>query len=87
MKTKNLTKAPKKGFFVEKPTATFKVGQIVVAKIVKIDPEEAKLSLSIKEYDKGIKKETVAKYTKTTEQKVTFGDVLGDQLAKFRQKE
>ncbi|MBI5555716.1 MAG: 30S ribosomal protein S1 [Elusimicrobia bacterium] len=75
------------GEFVEKPTAPFKVGQIVTAKIVKIDAEEAKLSLSIKEYEKGVKKETVAKYTKTSEQKVTFGDVLGDQLAKFRQKE
>lgn len=75
------------GEFMEKPTAPFKPGQIVTAKIVRIDAEEAKLSLSIKEYEKGIKKETVAKYTKTTEHKVTFGDILGDQLAKFKQKE
>ncbi len=72
---------------MEKTTAPFKPGQIVTAKIVKIDAEEAKLSLSIKEYEKSVKKETVAKYTKTTEQKVTFGDVLGDQLSKFRRKE
>lgn len=75
------------GEFTEKPTAGFKVGQKVTARISKVDTDEAKLSLSIKEYDKGIKKETVAKYTKTTEQKVTFGDVLGEQLARFRQKE
>jgi small subunit ribosomal protein S1 len=73
--------------FTEKPTASFKVGQKVIARISKVDTDEAKLSLSIKEYDKGVKKETVAKYTKTTEQKVTFGDVLGDQLARFRKKE
>ncbi|MDD5492633.1 MAG: 30S ribosomal protein S1 [bacterium] len=75
------------GEFTEKPTAAFKVGQKVTARISKVDADEAKISLSIKEYDKGVKKETVAKYTKTTEQKVTFGDILGDQLARFRQKE
>ncbi len=75
------------GEFTEKPTAAFKVGQKVIARISKVDTDEAKLSLSIKDYDKGVKKETVAKYTKTTEQKVTFGDVLGEQLAKFRKKE
>ena len=73
--------------FTEKPTASFKIGQKITAKISKVDTTEAKLSLSIKEYDKGVKKETVAKYIKTAEQKVTFGDVLGAQLARFKQKE
>ena len=53
------------------------------AKIVKIDEDEGRLGLSVKEYNKDIRKQTVAKYAKSAEQKVTLGDVMGEQLSKF----
>jgi len=72
--------------FTEDPKILVKPGEKITAKIVKIDKDEGRINLSIKEYLKDIKKATVAKYTKMVDQKVTLGDVMGEQLAKFRAK-
>lgn len=73
--------------YIEEPSKVVKVGQKVNAKIIKIDRDEGKINLSIKEYNKDVRKETVAKYVKAVEQKVTLGDVMGESLAKFLKKE
>ena len=67
--------------FIENPHSLLKPGQKIIAKIVKIDEEEGRLGLSVKEYNKDVRKQTVAKYAKAVEQKVTLGDVMGEQLA------
>ena len=69
--------------FIENPHSLLKPGQKITAKIVKIDEDEGRLGLSVKEYNKDIRKQTVAKYAKSAEQKVTLGDVMGEQLSKF----
>lgn len=73
--------------YVEDPAKIVNPGQKLTAKIIKVDPEEGKINLSVKEYSKALKKETIAKYSTQQEQKVTLGDVMGENLAKFLKKE
>ncbi|MFH1823999.1 MAG: S1 RNA-binding domain-containing protein [Candidatus Firestonebacteria bacterium] len=53
-----------------------KVGDIKKAKIIKLDLENRKINLSIKEYNLDLKKEELKKYNNSNEVKSTFGDVL-----------
>lgn len=74
------------GEFVEDPAKIVQPGQKLTATIIKVDPEEGKINLSVKEYSKAVRKDTIAKYSHQAEQKVTLGDIMGENLAKFLKK-
>lgn len=75
------------GEYVEDPAKIVKPGQKLTAKVIKVDTTEGKINLSVKEYSKAIRKKTIAQYSAQQEQKVTLGDVMGENLAKFLKKE
>lgn len=47
-----------------KLSETYKIGAVIKAVVLKIDPENKKISLSIKDFDKALEKEEISKYLK-----------------------
>ena len=55
----------------------YKVGDIIKAVILKIDPDNKKISLSVKDFDKAMEKEEISKYIKTdTPSSESFGSFI-----------
>jgi small subunit ribosomal protein S1 len=55
----------------------YKVGDIIKAVILKIDPDSKKISLSVKDFDKAMEKEEISKYIKTdTPSSESFGSFI-----------
>jgi small subunit ribosomal protein S1 len=63
---------------IESASAVLKVGQIVEAKVIKSDPSERKIDISIKKLDHDREKELVKKYSGKQERQ-TLGDLLEEE--------
>ncbi|MGD8534489.1 MAG: S1 RNA-binding domain-containing protein, partial [Candidatus Aminicenantes bacterium] len=69
---------------IEKPEEVFSVGEERIAKIIKMNPREKKLSLSFKLAQLELQKLEYQKYVQSQDDKLTLGDLLKDQLKKIK---
>lgn len=69
---------------VENPQEAFSRGEERLAKIVKMNPKEKKISLSFKLAQLEIQKLEYQKYVQSQNDRLTLGDVLKDQLQKIQ---
>ncbi len=69
---------------IEKPEEVVSVGEERIAKIVKMNPREKKLSLSFKLAQLELQKLEYQKYVQSQDDKLTLGDLLKDQLKKIQ---
>jgi small subunit ribosomal protein S1 len=69
---------------IEKPEEVFSVGEERIAKIIKMNPREKKLSLSFKLAQLELQKLEYQKYAQSQDGKLTLGDLLKDQLKKIQ---
>jgi len=68
---------------IESPTEAFSIGEEKIAKIIKIDPKNKKISLSFKLAQIEMQKLEYQKYMQSQDNKTTLGDIMKDQLAKI----
>lgn len=67
------------------PEEVLKVGQVVQVKVLNVDEENERISLSIKELEQEKEKVEFKQYEKTEEQSsFQLGDIIGDQLNKYK---
>ena len=69
---------------IEKPEESFSIGEERIAKIVKINPREKKISLSFKLAQFELQKLEYQKYIQSQDDKLTLGDLMKDQLKKIQ---
>lgn len=69
---------------IEKPEEVFSVGEERIAKIIKMNPQEKKLSLSFKLAQLELQKLEYQKYAQSQDDKLTLGDLLKDQLKQIK---
>lgn len=55
---------------------TFKIGETIAAKIIRVSPAERKISLSIKRYEKEKEWQEISKYFDPENSKVTLGEII-----------
>ena len=65
---------------INKPEEALEIGQEVQAKIVTIDKEAKKIGLSLKELEAAKVDEEISEFMTSGDDKVTLGDVLGNNL-------
>jgi len=65
---------------VENPAQVFKIGEEKSAKILRLDAKSHKISLSFRQAQFDIQKKEYQKYMESQETKMTFGDLLKEQL-------
>ena len=69
---------------IENPNDDFKVGDERLAKIIKMNSKDNKISLSFRQAQIEIQKLEYQKYVQTQSGRLTLGDVFKDQLSKMR---
>lgn len=70
---------------ITKPSDVLTVNQEVKVKVLEINPQAGRISLSIREAQEQVNyQEEIAKYEGNKEFNVTLGDVFGDKLKKFK---
>jgi len=69
---------------IERPEEVVSVGEERIAKIIKMNPREKKLSLSFKLAQLELQKLEYQKYVQSQDDKLTLGDLLKDQLKKIK---
>jgi small subunit ribosomal protein S1 len=69
---------------LEKPSDAFAVGDTRNAKIIKMNPKAKKISLSFKQAQYDIQKQEFQRFMETQNDRMTFGDVMRDQLKGFK---
>ena len=69
---------------IEKPEEIFSVGEKRNAKIIKMNPQEKKISLSFRLAQLELQKLEYQKYVQSQDGKITLGDLLKDQLNKIQ---
>ena len=69
---------------IEKPEEIFSVGEERNAKIIKMNPQEKKISLSFRLAQLELQKLEYQKYVQSQDGKITLGDLLKDQLNKIQ---
>ncbi|HMQ11728.1 MAG TPA: 30S ribosomal protein S1 [Oligoflexia bacterium] len=69
----------------EKVSDKYTVGDSVKAVVISMDPQERKLSLSIKAFENGMSQEIAQEAAKKAKEKAkpTLGDIMGDQFKAF----
>ncbi|MGB2844096.1 MAG: 30S ribosomal protein S1 [Candidatus Aminicenantaceae bacterium] len=65
---------------IEKPEEFFSVGEEHLAKILKMNPKEKKISLSFKLAQLELQKAEYQKYIQSQDSKLTLGDIMKEQL-------
>lgn len=68
---------------IENPAEVFSVGDERLAKIIKINKNERKISLSFKQAQLDIQKQDYQKYMKSQDKGHTLGDIIKDQFDKL----
>lgn len=68
---------------IESPTETFSIGEEKIAKIIKIDPRNKKISLSFKLAQIEMQKLEYQRYMQSQDNKTTLGDIMKEQLIKI----
>jgi len=66
------------------PDEVLEEEQKVEVKVLNVDTEEQRISLSIKELEQDEEKETIQKYESKDESGFQLGDMIGDQLDKYK---
>lgn len=61
---------------IESPSEVLQIGQTVEAKVIKSEPRERKIDISIKRLEHDREKELVRKYANNQDERPTLGDVL-----------
>jgi small subunit ribosomal protein S1 len=69
---------------IEKPSDAFAVGDERNAKIIRLNPKSKKISLSFKQAQYDIQKQEFQRYMDSQDDRMTFGDIMRDQLKGFR---
>jgi len=75
---------------INKPSDVLSIGQEITVKIYKLNPEEKKISLSLKalmKSDKPKRKQEIVQYAETSEgesSKVTIADIASEELKKLK---
>jgi small subunit ribosomal protein S1 len=65
---------------IENPAEVFKVGQEKLAKILKLNQDEKKISLSFRQAQIEMQKMEYQKYVQTQDDRLTLGDLMRDKL-------
>jgi small subunit ribosomal protein S1 len=65
---------------IENPADAFKVGEERLAKILKLNQEEKKISLSFRQAQMEVQKIEYQKYVQSQDDRLTLGDLMKDQL-------
>jgi len=68
---------------IENPAEAFSIGEEKIAKIIKMDPKNKKISLSFKLAQLEMQKLEYQKYMQSQDNKATLGDIMKDQLTKI----
>jgi small subunit ribosomal protein S1 len=71
---------------IENPAEAFTSGDERIAKIIKINPQNKKISLSFKLAQIEMQKLEYQKYMQSQDHKTTLGDIMKDQLTKISKK-
>ena len=69
---------------IEKPEETFSQGEERIAKIIKLNPRENKISLSFRQAHLELQKLEYQKYLKSQDSKLTLGDVFKDHFKQIK---
>ncbi|KKM18995.1 hypothetical protein LCGC14_1660140, partial [marine sediment metagenome] len=69
---------------IEKPEETFSLGEERIAKIIKLNPREKKISLSFRQALLELQKLEYQKYIANQDSKLTLGDVFKDHFEQIR---
>ncbi len=70
---------------VENPSEVVSVGDQKTAKIIKLNPRDKKISLSFRQAQADLQKQEYQKYQETQDDRLTFGDLIKDQLNKLQE--
>lgn len=65
---------------IDNPADAFKVGDEKLAKIIKLNQEEKKISLSFRQAQMEVQKMEYQKYVRSQDDRLTLGDLMKDQL-------
>ncbi len=65
---------------IENPAEVFKIGEERLAKIIKLNPEARKISLSFRQAQADLQKKEFQKYLEGQSERLTLGDLLREQL-------
>jgi small subunit ribosomal protein S1 len=68
---------------IENPAEAFSIGEEKIAKIIKMDPKNKKISLSFKLAQLEMQKLEYQKYMQSQDNTTTLGDIMKDQLTKI----
>lgn len=68
---------------IEDPSEFFSIGEERNAKIIKMNPQDKKLSLSFRQAQLDMQKIEYQKYMKSQDDRLTLGDIMKDQLKKI----
>lgn len=69
---------------IENPAEVFSAGEEKLAKIIKLNQKDKKISLSFKQAQTEMQKLEYQKYTQSQDDKLTLGDIMKDQLKNFK---
>ncbi|MEA2006276.1 MAG: 30S ribosomal protein S1 [Acidobacteriota bacterium] len=69
---------------IENPAEVFSEGEEKLAKIIKLNQKDKKISLSFKQAQIEMQKLEYQKYTQSQDDKLTLGDIMKDQLKNFK---
>ncbi|HHF43477.1 MAG TPA: S1 RNA-binding domain-containing protein, partial [Candidatus Aminicenantes bacterium] len=65
---------------IDNPQEVFQIGEEKMAKIIKLNPQEKKISLSFRQAQQEIQKMEYQKYMQSQPDRLTFGDLIREQL-------
>lgn len=65
---------------VEKPSEVVKVGDMITAEIISMDPKERRIGMSIKKLKQSEEREAYKTYVNQADKKTSLGDLLGSKL-------
>ena len=65
---------------IDNPEEVFQIGEEKTAKIIKLNPQEKKISLSFRQAQQEIQKMEYQKYMQSQPDRLTFGDLIREQL-------
>ena len=69
---------------IENPAESFSVGEERIAKIIKMNQQDKKISLSFKQAQLDIQKLEYQKYLQSQDSKLTLGEIMKDQFKKIQ---
>ncbi len=65
---------------IENPADAFKVGEERMAKILKMNPRDKKISLSFRQAQADLQKQDYQRYVDSQDDRMTLGELMGDKF-------